>query len=1026
MLYSNYQSISKLSILLVFFNSFLINAQLNDSLATINLKKGKDQLFYGKYNESINLFQDCLDHYKATDDLNRITSTFNLLSKAYHSNSRVREAMSYGELALKSSRQKGFENKLEEANALDNIGVARSFMRRLEEAQENHELALKIRLEHFKEDHYNLASTYFNLGLVYQRKGDFKNALKYLDKVLDMSLEDTPENKILVANTNEVIGFLNYDKSDFNTALEFFEKTFNLAKEVYEKDNPYFIKVYNDLGLIYSIKEYYNESLKYYQKALSVSITNYGMDGHPDQMKVHYNIGTVYRIQNQKEKAIYHTQKSLDMGLRVLGENHENLFFTYSQFGQIYGSEEGIAYIMKALDVTKNPVRISYLYGYLSVIYTNIGDHKKALEFAKKALSLRLKLFKEKNISIVRSNITVSKAYLNLNDYDNALLYNHQAMNYNYLGNENHNILAEKFKSTNYLDDDLLLESIKVEADIKFAMFNTNGNVSDLKESNSFYLKAHSLVNSVRNKRRDYEDKIRLSELVKSVYAKIIETSLLLNKKKENETLIKDLFYYSEKSRANILRELAKNSDLKKILNIDSSILDLEQSINFNISKLTTDLISEITQSKIDTSRVYEIEGDILDATIRKDSLEKRIEADFPKYYSLKYEKSIIKIEEIQERLDGNTTLLEFFQSNEVIYAFVITKNSYNIQELSVPELDEKIRTFNKTITSKNQSNFLDMSYNLYQLLIKPIEKHFVGHKLIVLPDEALWHLQFDLLVNSKSSKTKNHYLLYDYAISYANSASMLFESTHPQSNHDLLDQCIAFSYTSKGSTSTNNNIDLPGSRKEVEELSAIFKGNYFYDDSANETTFKSTVSDYKLVHLALHADIDSLNPKLLKIQFSDKEQNEKEDNILYGHELYGLNIPADLVVLSACNTGIGKVNKGEGILSLGNAFQYAGAESLLLSRWEISDDATPEVMRLFYTNIKKGMNKSKALQQAKITFLNSSDAFTSKPFYWGSFYILGTTDPIELNSTGSNIYYYLGILLFLLIVIYFYRRLKS
>ncbi len=177
---------------------------------------------------------------------------------------------------------------------------------------------------------------------------------------------------------------------------------------------------------------------------------------------------------------------------------------------------------------------------------------------------------------------------------------------------------------------------------------------------------------------------------------------------------------------------------------------------------------------------------------------------------------------------------------------------------------------------------------------------------------------------------------------------------------------------------------------------------------------------------MALHGEIDHVNPKYSKIYFTDSKEGVKEDNMLFGHELYALNIPADLVVLSACNTGSGKVNKGEGVLSLGNAFQYAGAESLLLSRWEISDKTTPDIIKYFYQNLAEGMIKSKALQKAKIQFLDNSDTFQSAPFYWGSFYLLGNIDPISIETSSTNYVLIFSLILGGFILVILIRRVAS
>ena len=182
-----------------------------------------------------------------------------------------------------------------------------------------------------------------------------------------------------------------------------------------------------------------------------------------------------------------------------------------------------------------------------------------------------------------------------------------------------------------------------------------------------------------------------------------------------------------------------------------------------------------------------------------------------------------------------------------------------------------------------------------------------------------------------------------------------------------------------------NFKYDLPGSRKEIRAIANIIDGNYFYGSQAIEANFKKNASEYNILHLALHGEVDNESPENSKLFFT-KSKDTIEDDLLYSHELFALNILAELTVLSTCNTGDGKIAKGEGIMSLGTAFQYAGTKSLLLSSWEISDQTTPDLMKYFYTNLKKGMNKAKALQQAKLQYLHTAEITGTYPFYWGVF----------------------------------------
>ncbi len=1023
--------------------SAILNAQKKDSLANTYLVEGEQKMFYGKYHKSILSLEKALTLYKKSKNQVKIVETYNALSKAYWSSRRMDKALFYAQEALSYSRSKDIDNKKEEAKALHNFGLIYSEMRQLKKALENYEKALQIRLQFCKNDSINLAASYFRIGVALHRKRDLEKAMNHFQEAKKINPNTTPESKVLEADVSEAMGYIHYDRAKYDEALSLFEKTLSIAKEVYEEETSYFSKIYNDLGLIYSMKEQLNESLKYYKKALSVNIQNYGLDKHPEQIKIHYNIGTIYNKQGLRDKALFHTKKTLNLAIMVFGENHPNLFFPYSQLGQIYGNEEGIPYIEKALAIceaeeSKNLLRISFLYDYLSLIYTNIENDSEALKFAEKALKIRKALFGENNENTIRSYNIVSKAYFGLKDYHNAIVNSDRAIFLNSLDKENPLGFIENFETTGCLSIDMLLESIKVKADSYLGLYEKENEVTNLEKSALNYKKAIGLIDLVRQGRRNYDDKIKFSEIIKSIFSQSIRVNILLSKLKNDDSYLAQSFYSSEKSRANVLRELAKNADVKKIANVGDAILKQEKLIESDIARLRSKVIKEISKRNKDSAKLYALEGQMLDLSRRRDSLENSIELNFPKYHSLKYEKNSISIIEIQDQLDETTTLIEFFKGDETWYVFVITKTSFNIEELKLKDVDTKVSEINNAIITKDKVKYTENAHDLYKQLIVPIEQFLTGDKLIIIPDESLWHLQFDLLVTTKSlDGTKRFpYFMLDYAISYANSASLLFEKTKQEKEQrDLLDQCIAFSYSST-TTKTNNNEtisltelrdvngDIPGTRKEIQEISKVFDGKYYYNQNANEANFKEYASKYKIVHLAMHGEIDDINPKNSKIYFSENEA-KNEDNKLFSHELYSLDIPASLVVLSACNTGSGKVNKGEGILSLGNAFQYAGAESLLLSRWKISDKTTPEIMKLFYQNLKNGMNKSKALQKAKIDFLTNTNHFNEPPFYWGSFYILGDIDPISFSEPNTNIWMITGVLL-LLVLWFIYRKRRA
>ena len=166
----------------------------------------------------------------------------------------------------------------------------------------------------------------------------------------------------------------------------------------------------------------------------------------------------------------------------------------------------------------------------------------------------------------------------------------------------------------------------------------------------------------------------------------------------------------------------------------------------------------------------------------------------------------------------------------------------------------------------------------------------------------------------------------------------------------------------------------------------------------ANEAVFKSNAIDYGILHLATHAIIDGENPLNSYLIFTSTGDST-EDNNLYAWELYNMRLNAQMAVLSACNTGFGKLQRGEGVMSLGRAFAYAGVPSIVMSLWPAEDESTADLMGYFYEALAEGQSKDEALRNAKLRFLKEMPPSKHHPFYWAGFVVQGDAGPLKSNE---------------------------
>ena len=221
--------------------------------------------------------------------------------------------------------------------------------------------------------------------------------------------------------------------------------------------------------------------------------------------------------------------------------------------------------------------------------------------------------------------------------------------------------------------------------------------------------------------------------------------------------------------------------------------------------------------------------------------------------------------------------------------------------------------------------------------------------------------------------------------MSYTNSATLLHAL---KAKSDTENKLLAFApgFDTPGKTADGTMAGLtplPSSIKEVRGIAPYFPEDTYLGDEATLTNFKSRVSSHSMIHLATHALADNKSPEYSFLAFSPLEK----EHLLYLRDLYDMQIPADLVTLSACETGIGPLKRGEGMISLSRAFFYSGAKSLVNTLWAVNDNSSSAIMSGFYKNLSQRMPKDRALRRAKLDFVNKHrEDKLSHPYYWSSF----------------------------------------
>ena len=218
---------------------------------------------------------------------------------------------------------------------------------------------------------------------------------------------------------------------------------------------------------------------------------------------------------------------------------------------------------------------------------------------------------------------------------------------------------------------------------------------------------------------------------------------------------------------------------------------------------------------------------------------------------------------------------------------------------------------------------------------------------------------------------------------------------------------------------------ELRYNKEEVDGIGQYYDGEILKGDDATEEAFSKKFQQYDILHLAMHALVDNDDSEKSRLVFTPQEDSIY-DSYLHNFELYNLNMNPKLAVLSACNTGYGSLESGEGVMSLARAFTYAGAESVVMSHWRVDDEASSIIMKSFFKYLSEGNQKDEALRLAKLEYLKGAPAYAQHPFHWNNFVVIGDVSALTpVRSWYQNWWVYVIVFTLLIITIIGYSKRK-
>ena len=850
----------------------------------------------------------------------------------------------------------------------------------------------------------------YNIGSFYYFKGLISKAEYYFNLAYEIK---TTMNY----NSDDLAYFLVFQSYLFSSQkkIALAQNKIDLALELYsiESNSSGLIeanaaKAYN-LFMSDSIKQ----ALNYYQKALSISRIFQSFESE----RILSFIGCCYTLIHNPDSAkiflergliLYKKRKFKDINVYVnLYEEYFRMLIEKGMYNEtLKMTGKNLPYVAKTLG-NKN-----WQYGYFIYWKALALDHLNRFSDC-------LDVYQD----VIKSSVNT--------DFKDS--------NYN----------VPSFKTSDIISYENIIDALVGKGNVLYRMSGLKENKLEkvflLQKSLGHYSKAREVEENQNKQLGNESDRLQFAGSKSDIYELELNAVIRLYRMTGSLLYLEKAFVAADRNKATQLTLGMTDEEDKRLSNVPDSLIREEKNLKEETALYQSFIREERQKDNPDLTRISKFQNSLAECLNASEKLSKQIDENYPRYHQLRYSGNETGIADLREVVNSGKTLIEYAFAGDSLYTFVYS--SKGLKLLSQPSHDilKNILPFRKCLTeindtitfsSKGVERYVRKAWNLYNLLFKPAKEHITGKEVVLIPDGIINLLPFEAFVTADTIPAQADYsmlpyLLYNYSFNYAYSARLYVMQQKIKSFKT--DKVLAYApeygnvYVKKSGTKNNVSDSLSyalfDSKDEVESVVKIFGGKSVTGKKATKKYFKQHASDGKILHLAMHTIVNDLYPmnSYLAFGFSNDTSETEKLNI---DEIYNLDLHSPLVVLSSCNTGSGKLIKGEGAISISRGFVYAGCPSMVTTLWSIADLNSSRLMKLFYKNLKSDEKIDKALEEAKIQYIENSDQLNSHPFYWAGYIQSGKTDSIY-QPDNSKYFYWMFIFIGFCIGIYAFSQYK-
>jgi CHAT domain-containing protein len=871
----------------------------------------------------------------------------------------------------------------------------------------------------------NLANFYHEIGRFYHDNiQDFQAGLSVFQKALSIRkavLKDSLHESIF--RNYLMIGSCHFKSHQLLQASEYFDHALMMTEKV--AYNPVLIRlIYGKSVQVYSELNELQQVIELSHKGVSYSNTPEALLRKASFLN---ELGIAYFRTKNYDKAIKYYSESFYIYQNLQDSHHSamcltNLGICYSQNSNFDSAFLKLNSSLRILDTITTKEKHNYK--SIADIHIELAHCYLATNKLPEAVShytIATDILKKYGYT---HNSYLSEAYIGLGDvaqqqqqYTEALAQYHRAVG----------VLIPEFSKTTPLATPSVNQPVYAPIEAITALTAKGQVLYKLRQSPIYfkaaqktYILLDSLLMDLKSHYKEDGSKFNLITRAIPIYEQALSLAI---EAKDTPSIL----HYFDRTKALTLRQGLLDNSAKKIAGMPEAVLEKERGLELDIA-FWRKKVMETT----DSAELSIVRDSLFTA---KQRMSRFVEEDlkqtkeYTQYYAFKYSPRIpLSISDIQHRLKDSMAVIEYFVGKDSLYSLAISPQQAVVSKIKLPigfrDSFNTLRLAFAFDSSQNydtrKANFERLSPLFYNWLLRDplskLNKSGSIKRLRVIPDDVLGYLPFNLLMDKQAErwvpteKYRPPFLVYQYAISYDYSRELMFDSTlYKTVSKDNMGSFGGFGIRYDDLTlRMMQNVGKPltvleNSPKEVQSIRAQIGGFAFTDNrqgGISKAFFIKKMQENSIIHLSMHASMSDSDPLSSALIFSKKDT--ADDNLLTAGELYAYNFNKNhLTVLSACQTAIGTLNRGEGIMSMARAFVFAGCQSLMSTLWSVRDNDMYLLMPEFYKHLDKGEDKDIALQAAQLAYLNQAlnQDTNIEPSHWAAPILTGNIDSLQFKK---------------------------